>query len=145
MKALRAVLIADLAGFSDTCEREGVEAGIAEAKRFWRIAQAEAEAHGGEFVKGWADNVAAVFPSVDLAEACALDLVQLVRCACGIGWGEVVLPPGDLWGVEVNRASRLGEDVAQEGEVLLTDAARLEVRRSITPAPPKPSNSKAQA
>ncbi|ODT86704.1 hypothetical protein [Phenylobacterium sp. SCN 70-31] len=41
-------------------------------------------------------------------------------------WGEVILdrPIGDLWGIEVNRASRLGEDIAERGQILLTEAAQ---------------------
>jgi hypothetical protein len=43
----------------------------------------------------------------------------------GIGFGEVLDLGHDLLGLEVNLASKLGEDTARPGEILLTpDAAR---------------------
>src|SRR5256886_5385868 len=40
----------------------------------------------------------------------------------GIGYGEIlVIENEDIFGSEVNLASKLGEDLAQRGEILLTD------------------------
>jgi class 3 adenylate cyclase len=41
----------------------------------------------------------------------------------GIGTGEVLDLGRDVFGLEVNLASKLGEDVSRPGEVLLTEAA----------------------
>lgn len=122
----RAILIADMAGFSSLCEAEGIEAGLAAVEAFRGVGRAAVAGRGGTWVKAWADNFAAVFATLTAARECAEDLAVLTGCSCGIGWGEVILdrPPGDLWGVEVNRASRLGEDVAERGQVLLTEAAQ---------------------
>lgn len=43
----------------------------------------------------------------------------------GIGWGDVLDLGDDIFGLEVNLASKLGEDVARPGEALLTPAAVL--------------------
>jgi len=43
----------------------------------------------------------------------------------GIGWGDVLDLGDDVFGLEVNLASKLGEDVARPGEALLTPAAVL--------------------
>lgn len=120
-----AVLIIDMAGFSVLCERDGIEAGRARVREFRGIAEAAVNAHTGSIVKSWADNIAAVFPTVRQAVGAAETVTQLIPSSAGIGFGETVLEDGDLWGVEVNRASRLGEDIAGVGQVLLTDAARL--------------------
>ena len=46
-----------------------------------------------------------------------------IRACIGLGWGEVLLVPGeDIYGPEVNRAFVLGEDVAKGGELLVTAA-----------------------
>jgi class 3 adenylate cyclase len=46
-----------------------------------------------------------------------------IRACVGLGFGEVLLVPGtDLYGPEVNRAFVLGEDVANGGELLVTEA-----------------------
>jgi class 3 adenylate cyclase len=41
----------------------------------------------------------------------------------GIGYGEVLDLEDDVFGLEVNLASKLGEDLARPGQVLLTPAA----------------------
>jgi adenylate cyclase len=41
----------------------------------------------------------------------------------GIGWGDVLDLGDDIFGLEVNLASKLGEDLARPGEALLTPAA----------------------
>ena len=41
----------------------------------------------------------------------------------GVGWGDVLDLGDDVFGLEVNLASKLGEDVARPGEALLTPAA----------------------
>lgn len=41
----------------------------------------------------------------------------------GVGWGDVLDLGGDIFGLEVNLASKLGEDIARPGEALLTPAA----------------------
>ena len=46
----------------------------------------------------------------------------------GIGYGRILnIADHDLFGDEVNLASKLGEDIAGMGEILLTSAARAEI------------------
>jgi hypothetical protein len=55
----------------------------------------------------------------------------------GIGFGEVLELEHDLLGLEVNLASKLGEDRARPGEILLTPGAVAalvpELRRRLVP------------
>ena len=77
------------------------------------------------------------FASVRAAVAAAIRVNQLVaernvkpveedpiEVAIGIGFGPILLADHDFFGDEVNLASKLGEDIAGHGEVLLTLAAR---------------------
>lgn len=123
----RAILVCDLAGFSALCEAEGIDAGMRRVSRFRATAAVLIEGHRGTLVKAWGDNIAAVFSTVEAAKACAQALTAVFPCGSGVGYGELILdsPSGDVWGVEMNRACKLGEDVAKAGEVLLTDAARV--------------------
>ena len=51
---------------------------------------------------------------------------DFVGIAIGIGFGSILdLDGEDFFGDEVNLASKLGEDIATGGEVLLTDAAKV--------------------
>lgn len=119
-----AILIADLAGFTALMKRIGGRSGMETAIRFHVQGAGLAGAFGGRLVSAWADNFMLSFPTVRQAYAAALELVAQTPSSVGIGWGEVIEDYGSLWGDEVNAASRLGEDVAKEGDVLLTDAAK---------------------
>src|SRR5262249_57749957 len=48
---------------------------------------------------------------------------EQLRFSYGIGYGDILDIEGDLFGLEVNLASKLGEDLAAPGEALLTPAA----------------------
>lgn len=118
-----APLVVDMCGFSRQAEAD--EAGaLLEVRRMQRAGAEIIAALGGQLVKGWADNLFAVFPEVEPAREAARRLHRRVPISAGIGYGRILLPPGDLWGREINAASRLGEDVAGCGEILLTDSAK---------------------
>ena len=52
----------------------------------------------------------------------------------GIGFGNILnIGDEDLFGNEVNLASKLGEDVAERGEILLTAAARAQLHEADIP------------
>jgi class 3 adenylate cyclase len=49
---------------------------------------------------------------------------QILLCI-GLGYGDVLrVGATELWGAEVNAASKLGEDTAKSGEILITGAVR---------------------
>jgi class 3 adenylate cyclase len=132
-----AVLVMDMSGFSRQTLRHGIIHFLAQIHRMRAIATPVIEGRSGLIVKYEADNVFAVFPEVEAAVAAALNLDRglesantMLPEACdmhgefGIGYGEVlVLDDGEVYGSEVNLASKLGEDVAQRGEILLTESA----------------------
>jgi class 3 adenylate cyclase len=88
-------------------------------------------------VKFEADNCFAMFEDVPSAVEAAIALNTAftainqftddefdIRVSIGIDFGEVLLIGGpDYFGDTVNRASKLGEDVAGPGDILLAEAA----------------------
>jgi len=48
---------------------------------------------------------------------------ERLRFSYGVGFGDLLEIEGDLFGLEVNLASKLGEDLAGHGQILLTPAA----------------------
>jgi class 3 adenylate cyclase len=120
----RAVVVIDMAGFTSLTQEQGIGAALREIAQFRRTVRLWTWAFGGRVVKEDADNVFCTFRSVPHACVAARNIVGRTNASAGVGYGAIYLPPGDLWGDEVNKASRLGEDVAEHGQVLLTDAAK---------------------
>ncbi|MBV9211253.1 MAG: adenylate/guanylate cyclase domain-containing protein [Acidobacteria bacterium] len=132
-----AILIMDMSGFSRVTLQYGIIHFLAMIHRMNEIARPTIEEHGGEVVKFEADNAFAVFNEVDEAVEAAIDILKRLSAAntmlppefdmygkFGIGYGEVLmLEDDDLFGAEVNLASKLGEDLAARNEILLTEEA----------------------
>jgi len=132
------IMVLDACGFSRTVHELGIIHFLALLERLWRLVGPTVEEHGGRPLRQEADNLFAVFPDAQSALACGKALQERVEIAneplpaaseiyvaVGIGFGRILLVGNDdAWGDEMNLACKLGEDVAQQGEVLLTDAAR---------------------
>ena len=134
----RAVLVLDMCGFSRLTMRYGITHFLAMIRRLQTIVRPVIAAGNGQLVKTEADNVFATFDDVPQALATAraiqrsLDVANTflpedwdLHAAIGIGYGPLLLiGDHDLFGSEMNVASKLGEDVAGRGEILLSSAAR---------------------
>jgi len=134
----RAVLVLDMCGFSRLTMRYGITHFLAMIRRLQTIVRPVIAAGGGQVVKTEADNVFATFDDVPQALATAraiqrsLDAANTflpedwdLHAAIGIGYGPLILVgDDDVFGSEMNIASKLGEDVAGRGEILLSSAAR---------------------
>jgi adenylate cyclase len=138
-----AVFVMDMSGFSRQTIRHGIIHFLSQIHRMHSIATPVVEGHGGEVIKYEADNIFAVFPEVEQAVEAAIELDRALELAdtmlpeeldmhgeFGIGYGEIlVIENEDIFGSEVNLASKLGEDLAQRGEILLTESAHARVER----------------
>ncbi len=140
-RSTKAVLVLDMAGFSVSVQRDGIIHHLARIYRMHDAARVEVEAQAGTVVKFEADNCFATFYSVrDAIEAAitlnaklaAINTMLLandrIHVSIGIGYGQILLACDDLFGDEVNLTAKLGEDIAERGEVLLTERARKAVR-----------------
>jgi class 3 adenylate cyclase len=133
-----AVLIMDSCGFSRTVHEHGIVHFMALLERLWRLVEPAVDEFGGRPLREDADNLYAVFPDVRSAVECAkaiherveiangpLPAANEIYVALGIGYGPLLLVgENDAWGDEMNLACKLGEDIAEGGEVLLTEDAR---------------------
>ena len=135
--ATRSVLVMVLSRFSTLTEKYGIVYNLALIRHMQNTARPLIEAAGGRVVKFEADNCFALFEGVlpairagiDIQRAlqalntCAADPFE-IRVGIGIDHGEVLLiGEDDFFGLPVNRASKLGEDLAGAGELLVTRAA----------------------
>ena len=130
----KAVLVMDMSGFSLLTQKYGIVHYLSMVKRMQLTTQPIVEQHGGQVVKFEADNCFAMFDDVysatqaSIAMNTAFDAMNQftddefdIRISIGIDYGDVLLIGGpDYFGHTVNRASKLGEDVAGPGEILVT-------------------------
>lgn len=142
--AVKTVFVMDLSGFSLLTQKYGVVHYLSMVRRMQLIAQPIIEKAGGEVVKFEADNCFAMFDSPQAAVQTAIALNQAfdeinvytaeqfdIRVAIGIDYGDVLLIGGpDYFGDIVNTASKLGEDEARPGEILITERALLQIPSS---------------
>ncbi|MFN3388379.1 MAG: hypothetical protein ACK40O_05560 [Allosphingosinicella sp.] len=134
----RAVMVLDMSGFSRTTQRRGITAFLLMIHQMKTIAEPVVRGHGGLVVKAEADNLFCLFAGAREAVAAARDIVERLdsvnlllpeerrlHASIGIGQGRILnIDEDDLYGDEVNLASKLGEDIAGRGAILLTEAAR---------------------
>jgi len=132
----KSVLVIDLCGFSkSSTDKASILDFLAVIRRMQAAARPLVWLYEGDIVKMEADNSFAVFDTPDQAVMAALDLVSAsetiredegldLRLCCGIEHGEILyLEEEDFFGMPVNAASRLGEDVANADEVLVGPGA----------------------
>jgi class 3 adenylate cyclase len=133
-----AVMILDMTGFARTTRSYGIVAFLLMIYQMKLLATPCIEAENGVVVKSDADNLYCLFPDVAsairasqaiiarlAAEAERLPSDRRLYASIGIGFGRILnLAATDIFGDEVNLASKLGEDVARQGEILLTSDAR---------------------
>jgi class 3 adenylate cyclase len=140
----RAVMVLDMSGFSRTTQRRGIVAFLLMIHQMKLMATPAVEANGGLVVKSEADNLYCLFETVEGAVRASREIMQRLDtvnpllpeerrlyASIGIGYGRIInVDEEDMFGDEVNLASKLGEDVAQRGQVLLTPAASAEAERA---------------
>jgi adenylate cyclase len=133
----RAVFILDMSGFSMLTRKYGIVHYLSMVRRMQLTTEPIVKSYGGSMIKYEADNCFALFPdplsAVNAAVAMqhAFEASNLMTSddldifiSCGIDYGKILVINGeDCFGDAVNRASKLGEDVAAAKEVLITKEA----------------------
>lgn len=133
----RAVMFTDLAGFSRGVEQFGILHFLHVIHEQRKLLFPILGRHGGTLLKEEGDSLLVVFADAPASFACAVEMQHAtlrhnvgrppeehVLLCLGLGFGDVLLVGSeDVWGREVNVASKLGEDTARAGEILLSGAA----------------------
>lgn len=129
-----AVMFTDLAGFSRGVAEFGIIHFMQIIYESQRLLIPCIDAHDGIVLKTEGDSLLVIFRNAGKAIECALtmqralrdynvgksDAEQILLCV-GLGCGRVLrIGDRDVFGAEVNAASKLGEDIAEAGEILVT-------------------------
>ncbi|HQX02264.1 MAG TPA: adenylate/guanylate cyclase domain-containing protein, partial [Anaerolineales bacterium] len=133
----RVVFVLDMSGFSLLTRKYGIIHYLSMVRRMQLTSEPIIKTYGGSLLKFEADNCFAVFPDTlsavhaAIALQLAFDASNLltsddfdVHISCGIDYGKILIVGNeDCFGDAVNRACKLGEDVAAAGEILVTQDA----------------------
>ena len=132
-----AVFVLDMSGFSLLTRKYGIVHYLSMVRRMQLTTRPIVESFGGTMIKYEADNCFAVFPDPLAAVSAAVAMQHAfmasnllttddldIHISCGIDYGRIlVVGNEDCFGDPVNRASKMGEDIAASGEVLITKEA----------------------
>jgi class 3 adenylate cyclase len=133
----QAVFVLDMSGFSRLTRKFGIIHYLSMVRRMQLTSGPIVQSYDGYMIKFDADNCFALFPAplnavnAAIAMQHAFNAANLltaddldIRVACGIDYGKIlVVGNDDCFGDAVNRASKLGEDVAEAGDILVTKEA----------------------
>jgi class 3 adenylate cyclase len=132
----RAVVFTDTADFTLRAARDGILHFLMVLDTVADLAAKAVRRDGGELVKVEGDSLLLRYD--DANEACRGvlrldDAIQeynegrpeneQVHFSYGVGYGDILDTDEDMFGLEVNLASKIGEDLAEPGEALLTPSA----------------------
>jgi adenylate cyclase len=132
-----AVFVLDMSGFSLLTRKYGVVHYLSMVRRMQLTTEPIIKSYGGIMIKYEADNCFAVFPDPLSAVNAAIAMQHAftsenlltaedldIHISCGIDYGKILLiGHEDCFGDPVNRASKIGEDLAAAGEILITKEA----------------------
>ncbi|MDX8396010.1 MAG: hypothetical protein R8K22_06325 [Mariprofundaceae bacterium] len=133
-----AILVIDSSGFTRTTNKFGAVYFLSKLTQKRNITLPIIKEHRCSKHITEADNLLALFPTTQLAFDAALAIEAEIRksklmldkddpfrISVGIGFGELLVTGGhgEFFGPEINIASKLGEDTAKAGELMVTERA----------------------
>ncbi|CAF1406923.1 unnamed protein product, partial [Didymodactylos carnosus] len=132
------IMFTDLSGFSSSVAESGIIHFLQRIYESERLLSPVIEDNDGLLLKVEGDSMLIIFRNVDKAVNCALEMQRKlspynkakadedkVLLCLGLGYGKVLkIGNENVYGPEVNLASKLGEDTAKAGEILLTQAVK---------------------
>jgi adenylate cyclase len=132
------VMFTDLSGFSRNVARFGIIHFLQTIFESQRVLIPVIEEHDGILLKVEGDSFLVIFRNVRKALECSIAMQHTLRTynedrpeeerillCVGLGCGRMLrIGDADVYGAEVNAASKLGEDTAKAWEILVTQAVR---------------------
>lgn len=133
-----AVMFTDLSGFSRHVAKFGIVHFLQIIHEQQKLLLPIVEDHDGILIKTEADSFLILFKQAAQALRCAIAMQkrcaalnarraeeEQIRLCVGLGYGKILkIGDDDVFGHEVNLASKLGEDTAKGDDILVTRAVR---------------------
>ena len=130
------VMATDLSGFSRHVAKFGIIHFLQTIYESERLLIPIIENHDGILLKEEGDSFLVIFRNVEKAVAAAIEMQKVLKkynvkkvaeekvlLCVGLGYGKMLrIGDADVFGAEVNAASKLGEDTARADEILATES-----------------------
>ena len=130
------VMFTDLSGFSRNVDKFGIIHFLQTIHESQRLLIPVLENNDGILLKIEGDSYLVIFRNVEKALKASKEMQEVlakynksrpaeedVLLCVGLGYGKMLrIGDADVFGPEVNAASKLGEDIAKKGEVLVTES-----------------------
>ena len=139
----QAILNLDLTGFTLSAMQMGSLPALLRIFDAQKVCLPVVREYGATFIRTFADDIVALFDAPAAALDAALEIHERVQAfnqsdlsgpnppeaSIGIGYGDIyAVGPNRAMGAEMNRASKLGEDIACGGEILVTEGVHTELK-----------------
>ena len=135
------VMFTDLSGFSRGVAKFGIIHFLQTIYESERLLIPVIEEHDGILLKVEGDSFMVIFRNAQKALLCATVMQRVLReynttktdeekvlLCIGLGYGRMLrIGDADVYGAEVNAASKLGEDMAEAYDILVTEAVKAKV------------------
>ncbi|HEY1100382.1 MAG TPA: adenylate/guanylate cyclase domain-containing protein, partial [Myxococcota bacterium] len=132
-----AVMFTDLSGFSRQVQAFGILHFLQIILEHKQLLEPVITKHDGILIKAEADSLMLIFRRASSALRCGIEMQHTLQTVnqtrspetkvllcLGIGYGPILrIGDDDVYGDQVNAASKLGEDTAKANEILITRAA----------------------
>jgi class 3 adenylate cyclase len=133
-----AVMFTDLSGFSRKVAKFGIIHFLQIIYESERILIPVVDEHDGILLKTEGDSLLIIFRNIEKSVECAVEMQKVLEkynidkveeekifLCLGLGYGDMLrIGDSDVFGAEVNAASKLGEDIAGPSEILITEAIK---------------------
>ncbi len=131
-----AIMFTDLSGFSRRVKSFGIIHFLQVIHEHNTLVAPIIDEHQGFLLKAEGDSLLAVFRRPQSALQCAIEMQracqriserrkedEAILLCIGLGYGDVLrVGENEVFGAEVNAASKLGEDIAKAHEILVTES-----------------------
>jgi class 3 adenylate cyclase len=137
----RTIMVLDMSGFTRATQQGNIISFLLSINQMQRLVVPVVKENDGLLVAAEHDNLTCLFDRVEDAIVASREITERLGsanvilpsdkelyCSIGIGYGSILNVANEaIYGNEVNLASKLGEDIGNLGDVLLTPDARAQV------------------
>ena len=130
----KVIMVCDSTNFSEKTKSYGIVHFLYLFNKILKLTDPIIAKNNGKVLKNFADNLLVIFDSNKSAANCAIEMQKKINSynfniskkdrfgfCIGLAAGKVLHFNNDVFGYAVNIASKLGEDLAKDGEILIEE------------------------